>query len=182
MAWIRGINVGTSTRLPMADLRSIAASCGYENPRTYVQSGNLVVDTDATPDDVATALEAAIAELTPISPTVVARSSGEIGSVVAANPYVGRTDDPTKLHVAFHREPIGTLDLDDGAFAPEELTVSGRELYLYLPNGMGRSALARALDKRRLAPVATTRNWRTVLAVADLLSGSVSEGGAAVGQ
>lgn len=153
----------------MADLRSIAASCGFENPRTYVQSGNLVVDTDDGPDDVAAALEAAIAEQTRISPAVVACSGGELRSVVAHNPYLGRTDDPTKLHVLFHREPIGALGLDEAEFLPEELTVSGRELYLYLPDGLGRSPLAQALGKRRPAPVVTARNWRTVLAVADLL-------------
>jgi uncharacterized protein (DUF1697 family) len=169
VAWIRGINVGTSERLLMADLRSIAASCGFENPRTYVQSGNLVVDTDTAPDGVAAALEAAIAEHTAISPAIIARSDGELRSVVSGNPYLGRTDDPTKLHVLFHREPMGALGLDEGEFLPEELTVSGRELYLYLPNGLGRSVLAQALGKRRPAPVATARNWRTVLAVADLL-------------
>jgi uncharacterized protein (DUF1697 family) len=169
VAWIRGINVGRSVRLPMADLRSIAASCGFDNPRTYVQSGNLVVDTDAAPDEVEVALEAAIAEQTPLSPAVVARSGDEIRAVIDANPYVGRTDDPTRLHVSFHREPVGALGLDAAGFAPEELTVAGRELYLYLPSGIGRSALAQALDKRRPVPVVTTRNWRTVLTVADLV-------------
>ena len=153
----------------MADLRSLAMSCGFENPRTYVQSGNLVVDTDVAPDGVAAALEAAIAEHTSISPRVVARSDDEMRSVVSGNPYLGRTDDPTKLHVVFHGEPVGAFGWDEGQFLPEELTVSGRELYLYLPDGLGRSALAEALGKRRPVPVATTRNWRTVLAVTDLL-------------
>lgn len=169
VAWIRGVNVGKSARLAMADLRAIAASCGFENPRTYLQSGNLVVDTDAAPNAVATALEDAIAAQTPISPAVVGRSARQLRSVVAANPYVGRTDDPTKVHVVFHREPIGALHLDVAGFLPEELTVRGRDVYLFLPNGVGRSPLAQALDKRRPAPVATTRNWRTVLAVTDLL-------------
>jgi uncharacterized protein (DUF1697 family) len=168
VAWVRGINVGRSARLPMAELRAIAAACGYASPRTYLQSGNLVVDTDEPPDAVAAALEAAIAERTPVSPAVVARTADELRAVVDGNPYAGRSDDPTRLHVMFHRDPVGALDLDEAALAPEELTASGRELYLYLPQGIGRSPLAAALDRRRPVPVATTRNWRTVLAVRDL--------------
>jgi uncharacterized protein (DUF1697 family) len=167
--FIRGINVGGSTQLAMADLRAIAASCGYGDPRTYLQSGNIVVDTDDSPETVASRLEAAIAHATSIGPAVVARSDAQLRSVVAANPYLDRTDDPKQLHVMFHREPVRRLELDAEAFLPEETSSRGRELFLYLPGGLGRSRLVQALDKRRPLPIVTTRNWRTVLAVTDLL-------------
>lgn len=172
MCWLRGINVGKSVRLPMADLRTIAESCGFANPRTHLQSGNLVVTTDDDPAQVASDLEAAITTATPIAPAVITRSADELRAAIAANPFVDRTDDPTKLHVTFGRAPFAEPDLDLAAFAPEEWSTLGRELYLHLPGGLGRSPLAVALDKQHRKAVVTTRNWRTVLAVADLLDPS----------
>ena len=181
--FLRGINVGRSVRLPMADLRSIATSCGFRDPRTHLQSGNLVIEVpderftgdDTATDDVAHALEAAIAEATVLTPAVLVRTEAEVHDVIAANPFghSGQADapDPTTLHVTLARAPFDDLGLDPAGFAPEEWAMVGRELYLCLPNGMGRSRLAEALDKahRRTARVVTTRNWRTVLAVAAML-------------
>ncbi len=71
--------------------------------------------------------------------------------MIAANPFghPGRAValDPTTLHVTFARDPLDALELDPAGFAPEEWALVGRELYLHLPNGMGRSRLAEALDK-----------------------------------
>jgi uncharacterized protein (DUF1697 family) len=172
VCWLRGINVGKSVRLSMADLRAIAESCGYSNPRTHLQSGNLVITTDDDPPRVASDLEAAIAAATPIAPAVITRTADELRTVIDANPFTDRTDDPTRLHVTLGRDPIAEPDLDPADFAPEEWAVHGRELYLHLPNGLGRSTLAVAFDKQHRKAVVTTRNWRTVLAVADLLDPS----------
>lgn len=172
VVWLRGINVGRSVRLPMADLRAIAESCGYANPRTHLQSGNLVIETDDDPARVATDLEQAIAASTSIAPAVVTRTADELRAVIDANPLNVHTDDPTKLHVIFGRDPFAEPDLDPAAFAPEEWAVQGRETYLFLPDGIGRSKLAVALDRQHRTTVVTTRNWRTVLAVTDLCDSS----------
>ena len=179
--FLRGINVGRSVRLPMADLRAVAASCGYGDPRTHVQSGNLVIDVDAKgidPDDlttsVASELEAAISAATPLTPAVIVRTSDDVHELIAANPFTTTesVDDPTKVHVTFAREPVDGVELDPDEFRPEAFALHGRDLYLRLPGGMGRSRLAVALDKdhRRARRVVTTRNWRTVLAVEELLA------------
>ncbi len=177
---LRGINVGRSVRLPMADLRAIAASCGYGDPRTHLQSGNLVIDVDeqSTGDEylattVASELESAITAATPLTPAVIVRTADEVHELITANPFTttGSVDDPTKVHVTFAREPVGGVALDPDDFHPEAFALHGRDLYLHLPGGMGRSRLAVALDKdhRRARRVVTTRNWRTVLALAELL-------------
>ena len=89
--------------------------------------------------------------------------------MVAANPY--QVDDPTKVVVAFLAEAVdlGGLALGDlSAYLPDELTIVGREIYVSVPNGQGRSKLMEALTKSRMSTTVTVRNWRTVTALAEL--------------
>ena len=175
VALLRGINVGGRSKLPMAQLRALAIECGLAEVRTYIQSGNLVF---ASPDPaaaVAGRLEATIAAAGGPAPRVAVRSRDELAAVVAGNPYLEQSTDAKQLHVAFLVEgadpaPLDELDLP--GFAPEELTVRGRETYLYLPNGIGRSKLAEALSRPKSTD-ATVRNWRTVLKLLELAESTV---------
>jgi uncharacterized protein (DUF1697 family) len=160
---LRGVNVGGTTTLPMADLRAIATDLGYEDVATYIQSGNLVLSTPRAAATVVTELEAALAERSGPSPSVLVRTRRQLARVAAGNPFLADDADPTHLHVMFCRGPASKVagGVDVGSFAPEEARAIGNELYLHLPNGMGRSKLAVALGKRKDG-VGTVRNWRTV--------------------
>ena len=170
IALLRGINVGGNVKLPMADLRKLVASVGGEDVQTYIQSGNVVFTHTARSAPKLTAeLEAAIRHGTGFDIAVVLRTANELGDVIEHNPY--DATDPTKVHVVFLSEaPLATaLDKIDAArFAPEEMTSRGRELYLHLPDGMGRAKLPTQLGKLGPAVSATARNWRTVLKLHDL--------------
>ena len=153
----------------MPALREIVESLGHRDVETYLQSGN-VVFTPAGPagEDLGAALEAAIADATGLDVPVLVRTGRELADVLAANPYP--VDDPTRVVVAFLGEAldVSRLGLGElGAYAPDELTQVGSELFISLPNGQGRSKLMEALTKRRLPTVVTVRNWRTVGALAD---------------
>jgi len=170
VALLRGINVGGRSALPMAQLRQVATECRFGAVRTYIQSGNLVFTSPDPAAEVAARLEAAVAAAGGPAPRVALRTRDELAAVVAGNPYQELATDPKQLHVAFLVEgaepvPLDGLELD--RFAPEELTVVGREVYLYLPGGIGRSALAEALTRPRSTD-ATVRNWRTVTKLVDL--------------
>jgi len=167
-ALLRGINIGPSKRIAMPALRAIVESLGHRDVETYLQSGNAVF-TPAGRGDVAAALEKAIVDATGHEVPVVVRTGTELAGVVAANPY--RVEDPTRLVVAFLAEEVelSRLGLGDlGDYAPDDLTQVGRELYVSVPNGQARSKLMDALTKRRLPTTVTVRNWRTVVALADL--------------
>lgn len=174
IALLRGVNVG-GVKLPMAELRRICADdCGFGDVRTYVQSGNAVFTTsERSASKVAAALEEALERSTGRAVDVTVRTAAQMRKVVDANPYADRTDDPTKVHVAFL---IGDGDpgvdwFDPAEWAPEELHAHGREVYLHLPDGMGRSKLAAEMTKRgsrKGATRATVRNWRTVLALKEM--------------
>jgi uncharacterized protein (DUF1697 family) len=160
VALLRGVNVGGRSRLPMADLRAVSEGLGHRGVRTYVQSGNLVFSTgDRSTDRVAAQLEAAIAATCDVQLAVVVRTAAQLGSVIDADPFVGRGEDPGSVHVTFFpgRAPSPG---DVTGFAPEEVEAIGGELHLHLPDGIGRSRLAAHLARR--APEGTTRNWRTV--------------------
>jgi uncharacterized protein (DUF1697 family) len=171
VALLRGINLGPHKRIAMAELRSIVESLGHTDVETYLQSGNVVFEPKPKAKDLATALGAAIAATTGHDVPVVIRTAAELHDIVAANPYP--VDDPTRVVVAFLGAAVDLGDLalgDLSTYLPDELTIAGRELYVSVPNGQGRSKLMEQLTKRRLPTVLTVRNWRTVEALANLVS------------
>jgi uncharacterized protein (DUF1697 family) len=153
----------------MADLRAAVESLGHTDVETYLQSGN-VVFTPHGSGDLGGGISAALRDAVGLDAAVLTRTGAEMAAIVAANPY--DRDDPTKVVVTFlaaagDADPARSLDL--AAFAPEGLTIHGTELYLDLPDGQARSALVTALGKQKVfGAVATTRNWRTVLALAEM--------------
>ena len=169
-ALLRGVNIGPRKRIAMPALREIVESLGHHDVETYLQSGNVVfTPASDAPSDLAAQLERAIADATGLELPVVVRSGEELRAVVEANPY--QVDDPTRVVVAFLGEAIELGDLSLGdlvAYLPDELTLAGRELYVSVPNGQGRSKLMEALTKRRLPTTVTVRIWRTVTALAEL--------------
>jgi len=175
VALLRGINVGGKARVAMAALRDTCASVGCEDVVTYIQSGNVVLRSSLTADGLRAALEAAIADGFGINPAVMIRTAKEMAAAVARNPYPEA--DGNNLHVGFlHAAPGASVKKCLAAIdcEPEQLTVAGRDLYLHLPNGMGRANLPVKMERcLRPAPV-TVRNWRTVTTLVEL-SGAVTE-------
>ena len=165
-ALLRGINIGPNKRISMPALRKLVESLGYTDVETYLQSGN-VVFTPKGKGDPAARLSAAIAKETGHDVAVLVRSAKDLAKVIEANPYP--VSDPTKVVVVFMEDEVelGQLGLGDlGPYLPDELTAHGRELYVSVPNGQGRSKLMETLVKRRLPTTITVRNWRTVEALA----------------
>jgi uncharacterized protein (DUF1697 family) len=99
---------------------------------------------------------------------VLLRTAEELAVVADANPYLARERDPKKLHVVFLSEAPGSTDLDPDRSPGDAFAVRGREIYLHLPNGMGRTKLSIDWFERRLGVRATARNWNTVLKLIDL--------------
>jgi uncharacterized protein (DUF1697 family) len=136
----------------MADLRAVVESLGHTDVETYLQSGNVVFTPKPRAKDVGPALTRALAEATGHEVPVLLRTGAELAEVVAESPYA--VDDPTRVVVAFLGDAVDLGDLalgDLSAYLPDELTIHGREL-----------------TKRRLPTTVTVRNWRTVVALAEL--------------
>jgi len=171
VALLRGVNVGGKGQLAMADLRAIATELGYADVRTYIQSGNLVLSTTRSGSTVAKDLARAIASSTSVKPAVVVRIRSQVAKVVRDNPFRQRGEDPAHLHVVFMDGPAKTTlaKLDLASYEPEEARAIRTELYLFLPNGVGRSKLAADLGRQKGA-VGTQRSWRTVTTLLDMVA------------
>ena len=175
VALLRGINVGGRTRVGMDDLRRLFVALGHADVESYLQSGNVVFRSPVEePARVAGEIEQGIARDLGVTVTVLVRTADDLARVVASNPFVSRETDPATLHVTFladapDRERVARLATPSGE--PDELALVGREVYLHCPNGYGRTKLNNAFIERRLGVAATTRNWRTVTTLGELVSG-----------
>jgi len=166
IAFLRGINVGGKNKLPMKDLVSIFMGAGAKDVRTYIQSGNVVFTASRRVlgrlDNTVTAeIEARLGLKVP----VVLRTQAELEAARDANPYQHRPPNPKALHVMFLRDSpskSAVAALDPRRSPPDEFTVVGREVFLYCPNGVGRSKLTTTWIDRALDTVSTIRNWNTV--------------------
>lgn len=164
---LRGINVNPSTRIAMADLRELLKGLGLENPRTLLQSGNVILDSDSPPDAVAIA--AAVLSSTGITSPVVTLSVEEFRSIVEANPLLAAGDDLSKLVITFVDGSIdpGAIERPtDAALAPERLVITERAIYQWCPDGILGSQLTPAWWKQ-FAPTITARNVRTANRILD---------------
>jgi uncharacterized protein (DUF1697 family) len=160
------VNVGGKNKVAMTELRSLVESLGHTDVSTFIQSGNVIF---TTRQPVAPrSLESAIERELGIDITVVLRTAPELDAVVKANPF---TDvDTSKLHVGFMAKKPSTpavAKIDADQFAPDEFVIQRSELYLHLPNGMGRAKLPAYLDRRLKVPT-TIRNWKTVTKLLEL--------------
>ena len=167
VAMLRGINVGGNKRIKMDRLRSTFEALGCERVQTYIQSGNVVFETGKlSPAVLFGRIEDRIVRDFGFSALVITRTSNEMKKIVDDNPFLkdGRID-PEKLHVMFLPEPpaLSALkELVSLTTQPDQSRCLGKEIYLYLPNGMAHSSLANNPLERRLLNRATTRNSRTV--------------------
>ncbi len=172
VALLRGINVGgKNAAVPMSELRSLLDSLGHVDVVTYIQSGNAVFGSPRPATEVAAELEERIEQAFGIGVAVLLRTPAELARVVANNPFLTPDADVSKLYVAFLAdEPAAAAvsGLDPERSPPDELAVRGREVYLRLPNGAGRTKLTIDYFERRLGTRATARNWRTVTKLLEL--------------
>lgn len=165
---LRGVNIG-KRQLRMAELRELCADAGHQHVRTYVQSGNVVVDSTLAAAEVAADLEARLREHCGWEVPVVVRSAGELAAVIDACPF-DRSVDATRLVVAFSPRALVDADLgglDPDGFGDETFDLAAREVYFWLPDGQGRSALVKEFLTTSAGKICTARNWRTVTTLAD---------------
>lgn len=173
VALLRAVNVA-GNKVEMAALRSGLTGLGFEGVQTYVQSGNIVFRAAGDdPQAHAATIAGLIAAQAGLDVTVLVLTAGELAEVAAANPFAATAADEKTLHVTFLAEQA-----DGAAFAAlklpaqegEQVVLSDRVVYLWLPHGYGRSKLSNAYFEHALHMPATTRNWRTVKTLVELSS------------
>jgi uncharacterized protein (DUF1697 family) len=165
IALLRGVNVGGKS-VSMERLRELLAELGFENLRTYIQSGNVLFNVPRVAPDLSKRVEEVIFKEFHLTVTVILRTSAEMKSVIRRNPFAAAPGiDQSRLYVTFLATvPTGAAltALGDFPAGTGQLRHSGKEIYLYCPNGYGKTKLSNNVIERVLATRATTRNWNTV--------------------
>ncbi len=171
VALLRGINLGRSKRIAMADLRKLVEGLGYKDVRTHLQSGNVVFTTGASPARAAKAIEAELDSRLGMDVRVLIRTDRELARVVDRNPLGDVMTDPTRLFVTFlsakpDAKRVRGVDLSE--FEPDAFRVADREVYVWCPNGYAGTKLNHAFWEKQLGLTGTARNWRTVTRLLEL--------------
>ncbi|MET7285580.1 DUF1697 domain-containing protein [Streptomyces sp. NPDC005573] len=173
-ALLRGINVGGVRKLPMADLRALITGLGHDGVRTHLQSGQAVFSAGhGDEDSLADELSRAVEDRFGFGVDVIVRDHAYLAAVVEACPFPAERLEPRQLHVTYLSAPADPDRLawiDQEARLPEEFRVGDRCLYVYAPEGLGRSRLAVELSRPRVTQglIATGRNWNTVLKLVEM--------------
>jgi uncharacterized protein (DUF1697 family) len=169
VALLRAINLGATRRVPMPRLREVLTERGYAGVRTHLASGNVVLDSALPEEELALDLGKAVEEEFGFDVPVVVRTGAELAAVVAADPLGALATDPKRYSVTFFPRPPHP---DRVAAAPRvegsEFVLHGREMYLWLPEGVHGSALGRVRWDEVLGVAGTNRNWNTVTKLAEL--------------
>jgi uncharacterized protein (DUF1697 family) len=170
VALLRGINIGSHKRIKMDDLLKSFEGLGFEQVKTYIQSGNVVFKTGKTSSPaLGKKIEERIVSDFGFSASAIVRTSDDLGKTVTDNPLLKqRGIDLEKLHVTFLADvppASGLKKLAEFTVAPDQSRCVGKEIFLYLPNGFSASSLWKVPWEKALAVVTTTRNWKTVNAI-----------------
>jgi uncharacterized protein (DUF1697 family) len=163
IALLRGVNVVGKKMVLMSELRALAESLGLREAKTLLQSGNLVFRSNKSPAQLEKMLQKEL------DCDVFVRTPEEWGEVVAGNPFPEEAKrDPSHLLVTFLRDSKDAALLHPWIVGPEVARGSGRAIYIFYPDGVGRSKLTHGLIEKKLGTRATARNWNTVTKLAAL--------------
>jgi uncharacterized protein (DUF1697 family) len=171
IAMLRGVNVGGNT-LKMDRLREVCSELGFKNIKTYVQSGNVVFESDRAATSIARLMEKRLANECRLAPSVIVRTPAEMRKVIAGNPFLKEKGiDPNRLYVTFLAEPAskdGKATLAAIKSGPDRFHLAGKDIYLHCPVAYGETKLSNNAIQKVLGITATSRNWKTVMTLAEM--------------
>jgi len=170
---LRGINVGGHNRLPMADLRSLLAKNGYKNVTTYIQSGNILLESNDSVEKITQHIALLIKQQFKYTIPVITITADEIITCFTDNPYLKIEDDIKNLHVTFLKTiPAEQLlrNLEINSAANDSFTIVGKSIYLHTPNGYQKTKFNNTQFEKKLNTTATTRNWKTTTKLYEMVT------------
>ena len=163
---LRGINVSGKKKIVMTDLKNMYEGLGFSAVLTYIQTGNVIFKSDSTPREIVNLIAQKIKEVYDFEVPIIIRTHKELKEVIKHDLFLKkREEDQSKLHITFLESsphPDVVLSFDREKYLPDEFILHGKEIYLYTPNGYGRTKLNNNFFEKKLKITATTRNLKTV--------------------
>ena len=175
LALLRCINVSGQKKVPMAELRDVLTRAGLDDVQTYIQSGNVVcaMAEGLSNRELANRIQQAIQSYFEFEVPVLVLKPDEWERVRLENPFLEEPDiDIKHLHVTLlDGDPDASrlAPVQAQSFGEDRWQIQGRRIYLHCPNGYGRTKLTNTFWEKKLALPATTRNWKTVLKLAEMI-------------
>lgn len=173
---LRGVNMAGHNKIRMTDLEKMFRDLEFHDAETFIQSGNIIFTANDKIGiaDLTAKIESEIKTKFGFEISALLRSTGEIERVISGNPFVTLKDfDPARSAVVFlNEEPVkkNLEKLTNVNYPPDKFEVIGREIFIYCPNGFGRTKLYTNFFEKKLGVTGTARNWNTVNTILDLAS------------
>lgn len=160
--------------IKMTDLTALFVNLGLKDAITYIQSGNVIFsyDSDLPVSELSAKIEKNILEKLNFTIPVMTRSSKQLQDLFSVNPYLNEKDfDPSKMAVMFlHEKPSDSqiIKVKDVDFPPDRFKIIGTEIYIYCPNGFGKTKLYTNFFEKKMGVIGTARNWKTVTTLLEM--------------
>lgn len=167
LALLRGINVSGHNMIKMDVLKTILENSGFQNVETYVQSGNVFLETeDKNPQSVGFTIKQEIMKQLGLDVPIIVISKADIEKCLTNNPFFMENEvDTKKLYVAFISKELNNSAINElkiSQFKPDEAFIDGSRIYMKLETGAGNTKLTQKYIEKKLNVIATTRNWNTM--------------------
>lgn len=172
VAILRGINVGGKRKILMSDLKSLCEKIEFENVTTYIQSGNVIFESEKPNHELENILEKAIVEKFGFDVPVIIRTKRELETSIKNNPFFYEGSDIGQLHLTFLKETPSQEQQQELAtynYVPDKFKQTDKEVFVFCEGKYHKSKLSNNFFEKKLKVGATTRNWKTVLKLWELL-------------
>jgi len=164
---LRGINMTGHNTIKMTVLADLFRHLGYTDAETYIQSGNIVFTChNGNIDDVSSGIRKAIISDFNLNISVITRTSDDMENIISTNPFLGEPGfDPSKMAVLFlelkptDEQILKVAGID---YPPDKFHINDSEIYIYCPNGFGKTKIYTNFFEAKMKVTGTARNWRTV--------------------
>ncbi len=172
---LRGINVGGNNSIKMSELIELYSDLHFRNCKTYIQSGNVVFQFEKTNWlELAKLIETSILQRFQLNVPVIIFDKPELIEISNNNPFlIDRQEDTSKLHVTFlEKKPeINAINkINKSQYLPDEFEIINSTIYLFCPNGYGKTKLTNQFFENKLLTRASTRNWNTVIKLVEIIN------------
>jgi len=168
---LRGVNMAGHNKIKMTGLSSLFKEIGFKDAETYIQSGNIVFNDPASLSDaeLTVKIEEAIRKEFKYNIPVINRTPEELRDILSLNPFAEEENfDPEKLAVIFLYEKPSESQIEKVKginYPPDKFLIAGKEIYIYCPNGFGRSKIYTGFFENKMKVTGTGRNWNTINAL-----------------
>lgn len=173
---LRGVNMAGHNKIKMADLKEMFRKLGFPDAETFIQTGNIIFTAKSkyNKGELTLKIESEIRKRFGLEIAALLRSKGELERIISLNPFVNLNKfDPARSAVIFlYREPVGReLEKLAGVdYPPDKFEVIGKEIFIYCPNGFGRTKLYTNFFEMKTGVKGTARNWNTISTIFGLAS------------